>query len=246
MSKEFNLTVSKRELVNKGQRKKFRKEGKVPGVFYSHDSKESILFYIEYNELNKAQKADTRIFSINVNNKKRNVLFKSVQYHPVTDEILHLDLYGIKMDQIVALNVSIQLFGTAKGVIEGGIVVQTLNELQIECFPMDIPTSFKVDISELEIGDNLKVEDIKLDSDKITVKSNTEQIIVSITQAMKEEELIPQIDEDEELLEGEEGEEADEGGEEADEGGEEATKAPEEKTEGDESTKKKDKKDSKG
>ena len=205
MSKEFNLVVDKRELVNKGERKRVLREGiKVPGVYYSHDSKESISFYIAKNELMKAQKAETQIFDITVGGKKRNVLFKSVQYHPVTDEILHVDLYGIKMDQVVSVSVLINLTGTAQGVTEGGIVVQALNELEIECLPMDIPTSVDLDISELDIGDSLKVEDITLD-DKITAKSSAEQIIVSITQAMKEEELIPQVDEDEELLEGEEG-----------------------------------------
>jgi len=203
MSKEFNLVVDKRELVSKGERKRILKEGvKVPGVYYSHDSKESIAFYIEKSELIKAQRADTQIFDITVGGKKRNVLFKSVQYHPVTDQILHVDLYGIKMDQVVSVSVLINLTGTAKGVTEGGIVVQALNELEIECLPMDIPTSIDLDISELDIGDSLKVEDVMLD-DKITAKSNAEQIVVSITQAMKEEELIPQVDEDEELLDGE-------------------------------------------
>jgi len=203
MSKEFNLVVDKRELVSKGERKRILKEGvKVPGVYYSHDSKESIAFYIEKSELIKAQRADTQIFDITVGGKKRNVLFKSVQYHPVTDQILHVDLYGIKMDQVVSVSVLINLTGTSKGVTEGGIVVQALNELEIECLPMDIPTSIDLDISELDIGDSLKVEDVMLD-DKITAKSNAEQIVVSITQAMKEEELIPQVDEDEELLDGE-------------------------------------------
>ena len=232
MSKEFNLVVDKRELVSKGERKRILKEGtKVPGVYYSHDSKESIPFYIEKSELVKAQRAESQIFDITVGGKKRNVLFKSVQYHPVTDQILHIDLYGIKMDQVVSVSVLINLMGTAKGVTEGGIVVQALNELEVECLPMDIPTSIDVDISQLDIGDSMKVEDIVLD-EKITAKSNAEQIIVSITQAMKEEELIPQVDEDEELLDGEggdtEGSESSEQTKEDDSSSKEGTKEEEE------------------
>ena len=231
MSKEFNLVVDKRELVSKGERKRIFKKGtKVPGVYYSHDSKESIPFYIEKSELVKAQRAESQIFDITVGGKKRNVLFKSVQYHPVTDQILHVDLYGIKMDQVVSVSVLINLMGTAKGVTEGGIVVQALNELEVECLPMDIPTSIDVDISQLDIGDSMKVEDIVLD-EKITAKSNAEQIIVSITQAMKEEELIPQADEDEELLDGEggdtEGSESSEQTKEDDSSSEEGTKEEE-------------------
>ena len=233
MSKEFNLVVDKRELVSKGERKRVLKEGtKVPGVYYSHDSKESISFYIAKSELMKAQKAETQIFDITVGGKKRNVLFKSVQYHPVTYQILHVDLYGIKMDQVVSVSVLINLTGTAKGVTDGGIVVQALNELEVECLPMDIPTSIDVDISELEIGDSMKVDDIALDN-KVIAKSNSEQIIVSVTQAMKEEELIPQVDEDEELLEGEEGDT-------------EATETSGEEDQDDKSTDEENKEDTKG
>ena len=103
MSNEIILNVNKREVVKKGQRKRLRKEGKIPGIYYSHDSRESIPFYIEINELIRAQKSEERIFDINVGSKKRSVLFKSVQYHPVTDEIIHIDLYGIKMDQLLQL-----------------------------------------------------------------------------------------------------------------------------------------------
>ena len=233
MSNEFNLVVDKRELVNKGERRRILKKGdKVPGVYYSHDSKESIPFYIAKSELIKAQRAETQIFDITVGGKKRSVLFRSVQYHPVTDQILHVDLYGIKMDQVVSVSVSISLTGTAKGVTEGGIVVQALNELEVECLPMDIPKTIDVDISELDIGDSMKVGDITLDS-KVTAKSNAEQIIVSITQAMKEEELIPQVDEDEESLDGvdgdtqEEGETSEEKTKEGDSSSEESTKGEE-------------------
>ena len=209
MSNEIILSVHKREKVNKGERRRLRKKGQIPGIYYSHDSKESVSFYMENQELNKAKKADTRIFTINVGNKKRNVLFKSVQYHPVSDEVLHIDLYGIRMDQVVTVSVKIELTGTAKGVVEGGIVVQNLNELDVECLPGDIPSVIHLDVSELEIGQNLKVEDIILD-EKVIAKSDMAQIVVSVTQAMKEEELIPQTEE--ELLDGEESEDTTEEG----------------------------------
>ena len=193
MSNEFNLDVNKRDLVNKGERKRARKEGKVPGVYYSHDSKESLPFYIDKKELANAQKADTQIFNISVGEKNRNVLFKSIQYHPVTDEILHIDLYGIKMDQLVSVNVMINISGTAKGVVEGGILVQGLNELEIECLPMDIPKSIDIDISHLDMGDSLRSGDIKVD-EKLTISTPENQIIISVTQPMQEEEAGPTTD----------------------------------------------------
>ena len=202
MSNEFNLVVEKRDFVNKGGRKKMLREGKIPGIFYSHDSKASLPFSIDKKEIVKAQKAETQIYNITVGSKKRNVLFKSVQYHPVTDEIIHVDLYGIKMDQVVSVNIPININGTAKGVVDGGVLVQGLNELEIECLPMDIPQSLDVDISHLDIGDSFRVSDIQLD-EKLTLKTAEDQIIMSVTMAAKEEEPAEELSE--ELEEGAEG-----------------------------------------
>ena len=76
-------------------------------------------------------------------------MFKSVQYHPVTDEILHIDLYGIKMDKVVTVSIPLVIEGSAKGVVEGGILVQNLNEVEIDCLPSDIPQNILLDITNL-------------------------------------------------------------------------------------------------
>ena len=137
--------------------------------------------------MRNAQKSGSRIFNINVGSKKRTVLFKSVQYHPVTDDILHIDLYGIKMDQAVTVSVSVTLVGTPKGVQEqGGTLIQGLNELDIECLPGDIPETIEVEIESLEIGDSMRVEDLKK-MDKFEVKTSSDQILASVTQAQQEE-----------------------------------------------------------
>jgi len=105
------------------------------------------------------------------------------------------------MDQLVSVNVAINILGTAKGVIEGGIVVQNLNEIQLECLPMDIPQSIDIDISHLDIGDSLRCEEIELD-DKLNMKTPEDQIVISVTVPMKEEEVAPVLDEED--LEGDE------------------------------------------
>ena len=187
MANEYNLDVNKRETQGKSDLKQMRKENKIPGVYYSHDSKQSIPLYINTLDLIGAQKSNARIFTINVGGKKRNVLFKSVQYHPVTDEILHIDLYGVKMDQLVSVNVAIELTGNAKGVIEeGGILTQGANEVEIECLPSNIPDNITIDVSHLTLGDVFRIEDVEKNDD-FTIKTSSDQILASITQAMKEE-----------------------------------------------------------
>tara|TARA_Y100000996_G_scaffold413803_1_gene402913 strand:+ start:166 stop:849 length:684 start_codon:yes stop_codon:yes gene_type:complete len=199
MTNEFTLEVTKRDSVSKNAIKQMRKDGKVPGIYYSHDSKNSIPFYIERQVLRQAYKSGARIFSINVGNKKRTVIFKSVDYHPVTDQVLHIDLYGVKMDQAVTISVELKLTGSAKGVVEGGILVQGLNELEIDCLPMDIPEFLEADISNLNLGDSLRVANLQLD-EKFDIKSSEDQIIASVTHPMKEEKATDSTEEEGEFL----------------------------------------------
>jgi len=206
MEKEFKIEVFKREVSSKKSSLKIlRKEMKIPGVYYSHNSTDSTPLYITKKSLIEAQKTGSRIFNIAVNNKKRNIILKSIQYHPVTDEIIHLDLYGVDMKRAVAVSITISLIGTAIGVQEeGGVLVQSLNQLDIECLPLDIPEIIEVDISHLGLGDSIKVLDIEID-EKFTLKTDKGQTIASVTHAMKEEEVVVEVDEEsEEFIEGEE------------------------------------------
>ena len=205
--KEFKLDLNKRENSGKKASKQIRREGGIPGVYYSHDSKESISFSIDPKELFEAQKSGAHIFNISVGTKKRNVIFKSVQYHPVTDDILHIDLYGVKMDEKITVKVSIHLTGDATGVKEeGGVLNSPTSEIDIACFPMDIIGAIEVDVTELSIGDSMQVGDIKLD-DKLTLMSSPDAVVASVTHAMREEEPVVE-EEDEDLFMDEEGGEA--------------------------------------
>jgi len=197
MAQEFKLDIFKRDDISKSSLKQLRRDGNIPGIFYSCNSKESIPFYMENKTLVEAKKSGARIFNIAVGSNKQTVIFKSVQYHPVTDEVLHVDLYGVNMDQAVAVKVQLKLEGNAAGVLnEGGVLVQSLNEVEIECLPSDIPENITIDISELNLGDSLKVEEIELD-EKFSLKSDNQQVIASVTQAMKEEEAEPDLEEGE-------------------------------------------------
>jgi len=203
MSKEYKLEVEKREATKPRELKGLRKAGKIPGVFYAHDTEASINFTIDKSEINNAIKSDANIFLISVGGKERNVLFKSVQYHPVTEEIIHIDLYGVNMKKAVIVKVPITLFGDSIGVKEeGGVVNQAGLEVEIKCLPGDIPNLIEVDITELSIGDTLLASNINLDN-KLELISNSEMLIVSITLPMKEIEEVEETDE--ELEEGEEG-----------------------------------------
>ena len=201
--KILKLEVEKRDSHGKKQLKTIRRDGGIPGVYYSFDSKSSIPFTMSLSVFNDAVKSTSSLFSISVGGKERTVVFKSVQYNPVTENPLHIDLYGVKMDQIITVKVPITLLNTAKGVKEeGGVLNNPTTEIEINCLPLNIPNSIDVDISELGLGDALYLSDIKLDS-SLELASNPEIVLASVTHAMKE--VVVEESEEEEFIDSVEG-----------------------------------------
>tara|TARA_E500000331_G_C17203246_1_gene690212 strand:+ start:413 stop:1102 length:690 start_codon:yes stop_codon:yes gene_type:complete len=212
MAKEYKIEINKRDAIGKKEVKKLRSEGNIPGVFYSRESNESIPFQVDKKHFNEALKSGANLFNISVGKNKQVVIFKAAQYHPVTDEILHLDFYGIKMDEVITVKVPINFIGQAPGVKdEGGVLNTALTVLDISCLPLEIPDFFEVDISKLNIGDTIRVSDLEIDG-KYKFETSENVLIVSVTQPMKEEEVTTD-EEDGEFLDGDASEASD--GEEA-------------------------------
>ena len=200
MANEYKIDINKRDDISRQSLKQLRRAGNIPGIYYSANSKESIPIFITQDDYNHAIKSGARIFNISVGDKKQNVLFKSIQYNPVTDQVLHLDLFGVRMDQAITIKVTLQLIGDAVGVKdEGGILNQPLNEIEIQCLPADIPDFVELEISELGMGDSLNASDIKLD-EKFKLITSKDSVVVSVTQPMKEIEPVVELEEDETFL----------------------------------------------
>ena len=204
MANEHKIDINKRESLGKKGVKQLRREGMIPGIYYSPNSENSTPIVISQGDFHEAVKSGARIFNISVGEKKQNVLFKSVQYHPVTDQVLHIDLYGIRMDRAVNIKIPVHLIGDPIGVTEeGGVISQATTEIEIACLPGDIPEFVETDVSGLAIGDAINVGILQLD-EKITLITPEDTVLASVTHAMKEIE--PVEEEEEEEFMDEEGE----------------------------------------
>ena len=205
MVNEHKININKRDNTGKKSAKQLRREGNIPGVYYSSTSQNSTSIFISQHEYQKAVKSGARIFNISVGENKQTVLFKSVQHHPVTEQVLHVDLYGIRMDKPINIKIPVKLTGDAIGVTdEGGVLNQASNEIEIQCLPAHIPEFVETDISELNLGDSISVGIIELD-EKFTLITPEDTVLASVTHAMKEIEPVVEVDEDEVFLD-EEGE----------------------------------------
>ena len=197
---DYKIEVQKRELSSKKSFvKNLRKSDDIPGIYYSHDSKESIPFMVTQKVLREALKSDAQVYKINVGSKLRDVIIKSIQYHPMTEQVIHIDLYGVDMDTKVTVKVPISIIGQSIGVREeGGVLNQSLTELDIECLPSNIPQNIEVDISDLALGDTIRLGNINI-ADNLTLVGDSEMLIASIVAPAKQEEVVVESDDDDGL-----------------------------------------------
>ena len=207
MAQYEKLEIIQREDTGAKIAKALRKEGKIPANYY-YAGQENVNLAIDRKIFRQAVHSGHHIFEIDYNGDTQYVMIKEVQYHPVTDEIIHIDLMRVRRDVKMTISVPIILEGAAVGVKEGGILTQNLQSLEISCLPSDVPEHIIVDVSEFEMNHVMNVEELEV-PENIDVVTAGDMDVLAIVPP-KEESLEPEIPTDEELEEGalaEEGEE---------------------------------------
>ncbi len=189
----------RREKTGKEIAKKLRREGYLPAIIYGKDVNLPIKIPISELRLLKSHHfSESTLIEISLqDSNKENIscVIKDIQFHPLTDEVIHIDFMKVSMEEMVRVKVPVELKGEAKGVKEGGILEQMLWEIEIEALPLDIPEKIEVDISSLEIGDSIHVKDLEL-GDKIKIIEDPQETIVTIV-AQQEEEEKAEVEEEE-------------------------------------------------
>lgn len=170
-----------------------RKEGFVPAVFYGHGMENKSLS-IARRELEKAVRdaGTSTVITLLVGGEKHAAIIHEVQHDPVRDEIVHVDFYGVRMDEKITVTIPIELVGEAPAIKEhGGVLNRALMEIEVEALPGKLPHEFTVDVSGLkEIDDAIYVKDLKVSSD-VKVLIDPDSVVVSVTPPVKEEEIAP-------------------------------------------------------
>lgn len=188
---EISLNASVRTKGNKGDVKKLRRNGKVPGVFYHKQSEPQVIEVTEASLKPLVYTSEAHIVSLKVEGQEdRSCILKDIQFDPVTDRIVHFDLQGITTDEKLEIEVPVVLVGSAAGIKKGGILQANLHKLSIECLPADVPEHIQVDITNLELGSSIHVKDIV--SDKFTVLNSEDAVIVSVVAPKVEKEVSPE------------------------------------------------------
>jgi large subunit ribosomal protein L25 len=179
--KSITIKGSERESVGKKSSKALRNAGMVPCVVYGGD--EPLHFSAEelsFKDLVYTPNAHTVVIELENGNKVKAVM-QDIQFHPVTDRILHVDFYQLFDDKPVTMKIPVRLLGNSPGVRNGGRLLFRKRKLVIRALPDNLPDFFNVDISKLKIGDLISVEGLK--SDDFTILHPDSTVVVQVKTA---------------------------------------------------------------
>lgn len=173
-----SLSGSLRENVGKKDAKALRKNGQVPCVIYGNNI-EQVKFYTDARSFKKIlYTPETLIIDFEINGTVYHTILQDIQYHPVTDEVLHADFLDVNEDNPITVTLPIRTEGTSPGVMRGGRLNKNVAKLKVRGLVNDLPDNITLDISKLNLNQSIKVKDITLDKIEVLVPSNT--IIVDV------------------------------------------------------------------
>ncbi len=178
------LKVTKREQLGSHKTRSLRKKGLVPGIIYGH-GEAPVAIAIGQRDLEAVLHHHDRLLELDLNGSKHNVLVKDVQLDAMQQDILHIDLARVNLDERVKVTVPILLRGTPAGASDGGVLAQVLAEASIECLVTAIPEDIRMSVAELKLGDVLKLKDLPLPSGAKLLQDG-ETIVASVTLVVEE------------------------------------------------------------
>ncbi|HEX7226701.1 MAG TPA: 50S ribosomal protein L25 [Candidatus Binatia bacterium] len=187
----LDIEVDAREPGSKRQARRLRREGKIPAVLYGPKVQPLAL------ELNRKEFSNrvaglegshlVRLKSASTTLADKVALVKEMQYHPITGDVIHADFYEVDLTARIEVSVPLHFVGKGAGVVRGGILQPIVREIQVECLPLDIPQFFNVDVSALDIGDSVHIEDLPMPEGVTAVYDSNFALVTIATPTVEEE-----------------------------------------------------------
>jgi len=192
----FTVEGKVREERGKNAARRTRVTGMVPAVLYG-GRKDSISLSVNAKQVGKILRSESghnTIFTVQVvGGDEERAMVKDWQVDPVSGSLLHVDLLRIAMDVRMRVRVPVHTFGEPEGVkLQGGIFEMVTREVELECLPGDIPEEFKVDVSGLTIGKQLRAADLPIDPAKIKLLTDPQRVLAHVVTLKAEVEVAPE------------------------------------------------------
>ena len=174
------LTISPRDVEGSRATRRLRRQGLIPGILYGRGG-DPLPFVVGARELSHALRASGAVVELQLDGQSTSAVLKDAQHHPVRGETTHVDFLRVDLTKPIEAVVTIELIGTedAPGIKEGGILDQTMREVNVEALPNEIPESVQLDVSALNIGDSLPLSAVVI-PDKVKLLDDPEATAASM------------------------------------------------------------------
>jgi large subunit ribosomal protein L25 len=185
------VEAAPREERGKNEARRLRKTGRIPAVLYGGKGN-AITLSVNAKQVGTILRSATghnTLFQVDLGGKHEPAIVKDWLVDPLTGNLLHVDLQRVAMDVRIRVKVPVHTFGEPAGVKQqGGVFEVVTREVEVECLPADIPTEFKVDVSGLMLGKQLRASDLVLDSAKLKLVTDPERVLSHVVALRVEEE----------------------------------------------------------
>jgi large subunit ribosomal protein L25 len=185
------FAAKKRTGAGSGDAKRIRRSGRIPAVIYGH-SGEALTVDLDALDFTNSVRSvsESTIVQVNVDGQIHNAFVKDTQRNITDGKILHVDFYEVQADTLVRARVPLHISGNPAGVREGGVFETSLHDIEVECFPKDLPERINVDVSELGVNQSIHVRDLPL-GEGVRLLSGKDQVVALVKFARVEEVAAP-------------------------------------------------------
>lgn len=180
--KIVSMSGSLRENVGKKDAKALRRQDRVPCVMYGKT--EQVLFSVPQTEFKPLVfTPEASYVEITINGEKRMAMLKDIEYHPVTENIMHADFYELSDDKPIVMSIPVYLTGTSVGVMKGGKAVLKIKRLKVKALPANMPERITLDITNLDLLQGIKVQEVATDNFELLDVKSSVVIFIKSTRA---------------------------------------------------------------
>jgi len=192
----FTVEGTIRETRGKNAARRTRLTGLVPATLYG-GKEEPVSLSVNAKQVAKILRSESghnTIFTVTLaGGKETKAMLKDWQVNPIKGNLLHVDLLRIAMDVRMRVRVPVHTFGEPQGVkLQGGVFEMVTREVELECLPGDIPEEFKVDVTPLTIGMQLRASELPFDPQKVKLITDPQRVLAHVVTLKKEEEPMPE------------------------------------------------------
>ena len=187
----LEIQVDARDKKRKRDAKRLLRSGKIPAILYGPKTASVALELDKRDFSSRVAGLEgshlVRLKSASAALADKVALVKDMQYHPINGDVIHADLYEVDLSARITVNVPLHFVGKAAGVVRGGILQPIVREIEVECLPLDIPGFFDVDVSALDIGDSVHIEELAMPEGVTAVYESNMALVAVVPPTVEEE-----------------------------------------------------------